>query len=34
MVIAEVNGYYLTECYQNDGSILRSWVSTSNIQMD
>ena len=34
VVIAEVNGYYLTECYQNDGSILRSWVSTSNIQLD
>ena len=34
VVIAEVNGYYKTECYHTDGNILRSWVPASNVRLD
>ena len=33
LVLASVNGYYLTECYMNDGQILRSWIPCSSVQM-
>jgi len=33
LVLASVNGYYLTECYMNDGKNLRSWIPASNVNL-
>ena len=33
LILACVNDYYLTECYMYDGSILRSWLSASDVNM-
>lgn len=34
VVIAEVNSYYKTECSLSDGSILRSWIPASAVNLD